>query len=89
MAAPHVSGVLAAILASEPDLPRADLFTLLFANLAPFPAGSTCAQLVGLCGGGLISGARLYAAFSARVAPLVAYSAVAELAIGASAPRPR
>jgi len=86
MAAPHVSGVLAAILAVEPDLPRADLFTLLFANLAPFPAGSSCAQLVGLCGGGLISGARLYAAFSARVAPLVAYSAVAELAIGASTP---
>ena len=86
MAAPHVSGVLTAILAAEPDLPRADLFTLLFANLAPFPAGSSCAQLVGLCGGGLISGARLYAAFSARVAPLVAYSAVAELAIGASTP---
>jgi hypothetical protein len=86
MAAPHASGILAAILAAEPDLPRSDLFTLLFANLAPFPAGSSCAQTPGLCGDGIINGARLYAAFAARTAPLLTQSAPTELAIGASAP---
>ena len=86
MAAPHASGILAAVLAAEPDLPRSDLFTLLFANLAPFPAGSSCAQTPGLCGDGIINGARLYAAFAARTAPLVTQSAPTELAIGASAP---
>ena len=86
MAAPHASGILAAVLAAEPDLPRSDLFTLLFANLAPFPAGSSCAQTPGLCGDGIINGARLYAAFAARTAPLVTQSAPTELAIGASTP---
>jgi subtilisin family serine protease len=86
MAAPHASGILAAVLAAEPDLPRSDLFTLLFANLAPFPAGSSCAQTPGLCGGGIINGARLYAAFAARTAPLLTQSAPTELAIGASTP---
>jgi subtilisin family serine protease len=86
MAAPHASGILAAILAAEPSLPRSDLFTLLFANLAPFPAGSRCAQTPGLCGGGIINGARLYAAFAARTAPLLTQVAPTELAIGVSAP---
>lgn len=86
MAAPHASGILAAILAAEPNLPRSDLFTLLFANLAPFPAGSSCAQTSGLCGGGIINGARLYAAFAARTAPLLTQVAPTELAIGTSAP---
>ncbi|MGA0156802.1 MAG: S8 family peptidase, partial [Candidatus Limnocylindrus sp.] len=84
MAAPHASGILAAILAAEPNLPRSDLFTLLFANLAPFPAGSSCAQTPGLCGGGIINGARLYAAFAARTAPLLTQVAPTELAIGTS-----
>lgn len=84
MAAPHASGILAAILAAEPNLPRSDLFTLLFANLAPFPAGSSCAQTPGLCGGGIINGARLYAAFAARTAPLLTQVAPIELAIGTS-----
>ena len=84
MATPHVSGVLAAILGAEPDLARADLFTLLFANLAPFPAGTTCAATPGLCGAGIINGARLYAAFTARVAPITTAVAPTELAIGAS-----
>ena len=84
MATPHVSGVLAAILGAEPDLARADLFTLLFANLAPFPAGTTCAATPGLCGAGIINGARLYAAFTARVAPITTAAAPTELAIGAS-----
>ena len=84
MATPHVSGVLAAILGAEPDLARADLFTLLFANLAPFPAGTTCAATPGLCGAGIINGARLYAAFTARIAPITTAVAPTELAIGAS-----
>jgi hypothetical protein len=84
MATPHVSGVLAAILGAEPDLARADLFTLLFANLAPFPAGTTCAATPGLCGAGIINGARLYAAFTARIAPITTAAAPTELAIGAS-----
>jgi len=84
MATPHVSGVLAAILGAEPDLARADLFTLLFANLAPFPVGTTCASTPGLCGAGIINGARLYAAFAARIAPLTTSVAPTELAIGVS-----
>jgi serine protease len=86
MAAPHVAGILAAILAAEPNLPRSDLLTLLFANLAPFPAVSECAQNTGLCGGGIINGARLYAAFAARTAPLQTKIAPTELAVGDSAP---
>lgn len=84
MATPHVSGVLAAILGAEPDLARADLFTLLFANLAPFPVGTTCAATPGLCGAGIINGARLYAAFTARIAPLTTSFAPTDLAIGVS-----
>lgn len=85
MATPHVSGLLAAVIAAEPDLPRSDLLTLLFGNLAPFPVGSACAESPGLCGAGLLSGSRLYAAFDARTAPLILTSAPTELAIGTSA----
>ena len=60
-ATPSLAGarlLLQAVAAAAPGLGAVLflLFTLLFANLAPFPAGSSCAQLVGLCGGGLISG---------------------------------
>lgn len=84
MAAPHLTGLLAVIVAAEPDLPSDDLFTLLFANLAPFDTGSACTAFRTLCGNGIANGARLYAAFTARAAAVTTLAAPTIIVAGAS-----
>jgi len=54
MAAPHVSGVVALMLARDPSLTPAQVRNRLVEGARPFPAGSDCAAVPGACGQGLL-----------------------------------
>ncbi|MFN7571279.1 MAG: S8 family serine peptidase [Betaproteobacteria bacterium] len=51
LSAPHVSGVVALMLASNPTLTPAEVRNRLIASARPFPTGSTCASV---CGAGIV-----------------------------------
>lgn len=68
MAAPHVSGVIALMLALDPQLTRAQIVSYLRASARPFPAGSQCAgALSGKCGAGLLDGAAALAIIAPHI----------------------
>jgi serine protease len=58
MATPHVSGVIALMLALKPTLTPAQIKSYLQSSARPHPAGTTCtqSQYTGLCGEGLLDG---------------------------------
>lgn len=54
MAAPHVAGVVALMLARDPSLTPAQVRNRLVATSRAFPAASDCAAVPGACGAGLL-----------------------------------
>ena len=54
MAAPHVSGTIALMLAANPSLTIAQIRDILRGTVKPFAAGTICAQ-TGICGYGLLN----------------------------------
>jgi len=54
MAAPHVAGVVALMLARDPGLTPGQVINRLKASSRTFPGGSDCAAAVGACGSGLL-----------------------------------
>ena len=54
MAAPHVAGVVALMLARDPGLTPGQVINRLKAGSRAFPGGSDCAAAVGACGSGLL-----------------------------------
>ena len=61
MAAPHVAGVVALMLARDPSLTSGQLLNRLQSGARSFPAGSDCATVVGACGSGLLDAANAVA----------------------------
>jgi subtilisin family serine protease len=57
MAAPHASGVIALLLSLSPKLNSDEVKSVLQTTARPFPTGSYCAQVKGVCGSGLLDGA--------------------------------
>ncbi len=54
MAAPHVAGVVALMLARDPGLTPGQVLNRLKASAHAFPGGSDCAAVAGACGAGLL-----------------------------------
>ena len=57
MAAPHVAGVVALMLARDPSLTPGQILNVLKSSSRPFPAGSACAGTTNACGTGLLDAA--------------------------------
>lgn len=57
MAAPHVAGVVALMLARDPSLTPGQILNALKSSSRAFPAGSACAGATGACGSGLLDAA--------------------------------
>ncbi len=62
MAAPHVAGVIALMLARDPSLTPSQVLSRLQASSRSFPVGADCAEAVGACGAGLLDAANAVAA---------------------------
>jgi subtilisin family serine protease len=62
MAAPHVAGVVALMLARNPSLTPGQVLNTLKSSARPFPAGSACAGTTEACGAGLLDAANAVAA---------------------------
>jgi subtilisin family serine protease len=62
MAAPHVAGVVALMLARDPSLTSGQVLNRLRSSVRSFPAGSECAGAPGACGQGLLDAANAVAA---------------------------
>jgi subtilisin family serine protease len=69
MAAPHVAGVVALMLARDPTLTPGQVQNRLTAAARAFPAGADCAAAVGACGAGLLDAANAVAAVTLTRAP--------------------
>jgi subtilisin family serine protease len=54
MAAPHVAGVVALMLARDPSLTPGQVLNRLQSSVRAFPSGSDCASVPGACGKGLL-----------------------------------
>ncbi|MGL4232160.1 MAG: S8 family peptidase [Casimicrobium sp.] len=61
MAAPHVAGVVALMLARDPNLTPGQVVNRLQGSVKAFPAGSECAASTGACGTGLLDAANAVA----------------------------
>jgi serine protease len=61
MAAPHVAGVIALMLARDPSLTPGQILNRLQATSRAFPVGSACAGAPGACGSGLLDAANAVA----------------------------
>ena len=57
MAAPHVAGVVALMLARDPTLSAGQVMNRLLSSARSFVAGSDCASAAGACGAGLLDAA--------------------------------
>ncbi len=57
MAAPHVAGVVALMLARDPSLTPGQVLNRLQASARIFPTGTDCSAAVGACGAGLLDAA--------------------------------
>ncbi|TAG44729.1 MAG: hypothetical protein EAZ30_16940 [Betaproteobacteria bacterium] len=61
MAAPHVAGVIALMLARDPNLTPGQVLNRLQSSVRSFPVGSDCAAAPGACGVGLLDAANAVA----------------------------
>lgn len=66
MAAPHVTGTIALMLAANPELTIAQIHDILVTTARPFAAGTECAQS-GVCGSGIVDAGAAVAAAAAFV----------------------